>query len=130
MSQLHISSRLARRLLRFGLAGVAAAALIGLTVPAPAQSASPCPFTGTLCLFEGTGYTGAVFTASSLVPGGTCVSLVAHGWGDRAHSVINTHTKSAALFLNDNCVGGPYQVPPGTGISSLPFTPDSVWVAK
>lgn len=115
------------------LAGVAAATAVTATaVPAEAapRSAQSCAFSRTLCLYEGENFTGARFTVSSLVPGGTCVSLVDHGWGGRAHSAVNTHARSAAMFMNDDCVGGPYQVP---GNSSLPgfggFTPASVWVA-
>jgi hypothetical protein len=92
-------------------------------------SAGECPFTNTLCLFDGTGYSGARFAVSSLVPGGTCVSLVDHGWGGRARSALNTHSTSAALFVNDDCIGGPFQVPGGSGVPDFgSFRPDSVWV--
>ncbi|MFJ4006578.1 hypothetical protein ACIPWL_24435 [Streptomyces sp. NPDC090023] len=47
---------------------------------------------------------------------GVCVSLRDHGWGDRAHSAVNTHSGNAAMFLNDGCRGEPYPVP---GNSSL-----------
>ncbi|MEU8139306.1 peptidase inhibitor family I36 protein [Streptodolium elevatio] len=91
---------------------------------------SACSFTRTLCLFDGTGFTGQRLTVSSLVPGGTCVSLVDHGWAGRVRSVANTHTSSAAMFMNDDCVGGPYQVPGRSGIADLGgFSPASVWVA-
>lgn len=116
-----------------GIVAVAAASLFATATPgvaAPAATlAGDCPFTNTLCLFSGANFTGDRFTVSSLVPGGTCVSLVDHGWGDRARSAINTHSSSAAMFLNDDCVGGPYQVPGSSSLSSFgTFTPDSVWV--
>jgi hypothetical protein len=39
-------------------------------------------------------------------------------------------TTSAALFANDDCVGGPYQVPGSSSIADLgSFEPLSVWVA-
>lgn len=128
--------RLSRMLLVFGFL----AAILGTASPAAAASPNPaarsdvtaatCPFTDTLCLFEGVNFTGERLTVTSLEPSGTCVSLVDHGWGDRARSAINTNSQSAAMFMNDDCVGGPFQVP---GNSSLPdfggFTPESVWVA-
>jgi hypothetical protein len=95
---------------------------------ASAGSADGCP-SRSLCLYEGVGFTGEIFTVTSMVRGGTCVSLVAHGWGGRAHSAINTHTTSAAMFANDDCIGGPYQVATNSGLPNFgPFTPDSVWV--
>lgn len=116
-----------------GVAAVSAALVFGAATPGAAAvsatAAGDCPFTNTLCLFSGENFTGDRFTVSSLSPNGTCVSLVDHGWGDRARSAINTDSSSAAMFINDDCVGGPYQVP---GNSSLPsfgsFTPESVWV--
>jgi hypothetical protein len=105
---------------------------LGTVVPGAAHAASAagdCPFSETLCLFEGENFTGDRFTVSSLVPEGTCVSLVDHGWGDRAHSAINTHSNSAAMFMNDDCVGGPFQVPGNSSLASFGgFTPESVWV--
>ncbi|MEJ3744831.1 peptidase inhibitor family I36 protein [Actinomycetes bacterium KLBMP 9797] len=105
---------------------------IGAVAPGVAHAApagGDCPFLDTLCLFEGENFTGERFTVTSLEPGGTCVSLVDHGWGDRARSAINTNSASAAMFFNDDCLGGPFQV---AGNSALPsfggFTPESVWV--
>ncbi|MEN3614219.1 peptidase inhibitor family I36 protein [Plantactinospora sp. ZYX-F-223] len=114
------------------VAGLSVAALLGT---AGAGSAGPpstldatCP-SNALCLYSGTGYTGDMLPLVSLNPGGTCVSLVAEGWGDRARSVVNTHSRSAALFQNDDCLGDPYQV---AGNSSIPnlgsFSPESAWV--
>jgi hypothetical protein len=121
---------------RANVAIVAGAALTlmmtGLAAPATADPSATesCSFTETLCLFDGEDFTGERFTVSSLDPAGTCVSLVDHGWDGRVRSAFNTHASSAALFLNDDCVGGPYQVPGNSGISSLGgFTPASVWVA-
>nr|QLK00566.1 peptidase inhibitor family I36 protein [Micromonospora carbonacea] len=103
--------------------------------PGPAARSTPavdaCPFTNTLCLFEGTNFTGERLTVSSLVSPGTYVSLVDAGWGDRARSAINTNSRSAAMFMNDDCVGGAFEVP---GNSSRPdfggFTPESAWVPR
>lgn len=98
--------------------------------PEAAAEAGDCTFTETLCLFEGPNFTGERFTVSSLVEPGTCVSLVDHGWAGRVNSAINTHTSSAALFANDDCVGGPYQVPGSSSIADLGgFEPLSLWVA-
>ncbi|GAA1737429.1 peptidase inhibitor family I36 protein [Luedemannella helvata] len=98
------------------------------TAASAGPSIGTCP-SGSLCLYEGAGFTGAKFSVTSLNPNGTCVSLVSHGWGDRAHSAINTHNSGAAMFMNDNCVGGPYQVPANSSLSSFGgFTPESVWV--
>lgn len=114
-----------------------AAALLAMAAPAaaaaPSAAAAPppeCPFTETLCLFEGENFTGARFTVSSLVEPGTCVSLVDHGWGGgRANSAINTHTANAALFAYDDCMGGPYLVPGEGSIPDLGLEPQSVWIA-
>ncbi|WP_212819159.1 peptidase inhibitor family I36 protein [Polymorphospora rubra] len=92
-------------------------------------AAGDCPFVSALCLFDETGYNGTRFTVSSTTPGGTCVSLVAHGFGGQARSVLNASTSAAALFANDGCVGGPYQVAGGSGIADLgSFRANSVWV--
>ncbi|MDA1360117.1 peptidase inhibitor family I36 protein [Glycomyces luteolus] len=117
------------------LLALTATALLATASPAAAStsdttSTGDCPFTETLCLFEGPGFTGERFTVSSLVEPGTCVSLVDHGWAGRVNSAINTHTSSAALFANDDCVGGPYQVPGSSSITDLGgFEPLSLWVA-
>jgi hypothetical protein len=116
----------------FGAAGAASAGAPALTSGTAATSggstAANC-LPKSLCLYEGPNFTGAQLNVSSLVQPGTCVSLVDHGWGDRAHSARNTHPQSAAMFMNDDCLGGPFQVP---GNSSIPdfgsFTPESVWV--
>jgi hypothetical protein len=106
-----------------------AAASPAAAAPAGAASADDCSFTDTLCLYEGANFTGERFTVSSLVEPGTCVSLVDHGWGGRVNSAINTNTSCAALFANDDCVGGPYQVPGSSSIADLgSFEPLSVWV--
>lgn len=112
--------------------GVSVAILVSMTTVASASpvsaSGSSCP-SRSLCLYEGTNFTGDVFTVTSFNPSGACVSLVDHGWGDRAHSAINTHNASAAMFMNDDCVGGPYQVPANSSLPSFgTFTPESVWV--
>ncbi|MET8145537.1 peptidase inhibitor family I36 protein [Sphaerisporangium sp. NPDC005288] len=122
---------------RFAVAAsLAAAALLagGLTAtPAAASSTSAlagtCEFSRTLCLFEGTGYTGARFTAQSLVPpAGVCVDLTAHGWGSgRAHSAINTATQIATLWTNTNCTGTPLPIYPGS-YPSISFNAGSVFV--
>ncbi|MBF9130921.1 peptidase inhibitor family I36 protein [Plantactinospora sp. S1510] len=115
--------------------GAATAALVGTAAPAaagPANSAAAgnCPFSATLCLFDQTSFGGARFAVKSVVPGGTCVSLNDSGWGNRARSAINTASRSAALFSNDDCLGGPYQVAPNASLSDLgSFRPQSVWVS-
>jgi peptidase inhibitor family I36 len=109
-------------------------ALIATAGPATAadagQAASQgdCPFTDTLCLFEGEDFTGERFTLTATDPAGSCVGLARHGWDNRARSAINTSATSAALFANEDCTGGPYQVPGGTSLATLgTFTPVSVW---
>jgi hypothetical protein len=114
------------------LLALTATALLAAASPAAAAdaaSADDCSFTDTLCLYEGANFTGERFTVSSLVEPGTCVSLVDHGWGGRVNSAINTNSSGAALFANDDCVGGPYQVPGSSSIADLgSFEPLSVWV--
>jgi hypothetical protein len=113
---------------------LAAAALFAMASPAAASpsdiaSAEDCTFTNTLCLYEGANFTGERFTVSG-TGSGTCVSLVDHGWDGRVNSAINTHSSSAALFANDDCSGGPYQVPGSGSVADLgEFEPLSVWVA-
>ncbi|WP_433687475.1 peptidase inhibitor family I36 protein [Micromonospora carbonacea] len=129
--------RVPRALVAVGLL----AAVLG-TAPAPAAAspgpaalsaaaAADCPFVNTLCLFEGTNFTGARLTLSSLVSPGTCVSLVDAGWGDRARSAINTNSRSAAMFMNDDCVGGAFEVPGNSSLSDFGgFEPESAWVPR
>lgn len=111
-------------------AGMSAGMLFGWASPSGAEAA-PCPFDDVLCLYDGTNFTGAEFTVTSLDPNGTCVSLVDHGWGDRARSAINTNGRGAAMFANDDCLGGPFQVPGDSTIVDFGgFRPNSVWVPK
>ncbi|WP_158625072.1 peptidase inhibitor family I36 protein [Corallococcus terminator] len=111
------------------VAGLTAGALLLMPGSALAQTDSPCPFSGVLCLFEGTDYTGAVWNVRAITPGvGVCVNLGEHGWEDRAYSAINTGNYYASLFLNADCVGGPHPVDPHSGQNSLSFQPKSVWV--
>ena len=109
---------------------IALAATVVLGVATPVRAApAQCPFTNTLCLFDGVGYTGERLTLSSPVSNGVCVSLVSHGWGGRARSALNTSSSSAALFANDGCLGGPFQVPAGSGVADFgAFRPNSAWV--
>jgi hypothetical protein len=102
------------------VAAIATAAL-ALIPAGPAAAALPaeCPFTDTLCLFEGANFTGARFNVRALVPNGTCVDLVSHGWGGgRAHSAINTNSRAATLHTVINCWGYPPVVVSGN--SSIP----------
>ncbi|MFC6022792.1 peptidase inhibitor family I36 protein [Plantactinospora solaniradicis] len=87
-------------------AAYAGAAAAAQTAPNTAPEAGQCEFSQTLCLFEGTSYAGARFTVSALNPTvGVCVDLVAHGWADRARSGINTNSRAARLYSDDDCTG-------------------------
>ncbi|MFG2898827.1 peptidase inhibitor family I36 protein [Streptomyces zaomyceticus] len=115
-------------------AALALAALTPATAhaaSAPALAAPPadCP-SGALCLFSERDFGGDRLPLSSLTGGGTCVSLVDHGWAGRVESAVNTHTTGAAvLFPGDDCLGGPYQVAAGAGVADLGgFVPLSAWV--
>jgi hypothetical protein len=113
------------------LTGVTVGSLVGSAAPTQAEAAAPCAFDGVLCLYDGTSFTGAEFNVKSLDPNGTCVSLVDHGWGDRARSAINTNSRSAAMFLNDDCIGEPFQVAGNSSIVDFGgFRPNSVFVPK
>ncbi|MFH9725974.1 peptidase inhibitor family I36 protein [Streptomyces sp. NPDC017254] len=110
-------------------ASAAALALAALT-PATVHAAQPadCP-TGALCLFSEGDFAGDRLPLSSLTGGGTCVSLVDHGWAGRVKSAVNTHSTSAVLFPGDDCLGGPYGVAAGAGVADLgTFVPLSAWV--
>ncbi len=103
------------------------AAVSGAAHAAPA--AGDCPFIDTVCLFSGEDFTGDRLPVSALSPSGACVSLVDAGWGDRARSAINTNRNSAAMFMNDDCIGDPYQIPGNVSMRSFGgFTPESIWV--
>jgi hypothetical protein len=118
--------------LRLAAAGAVAVAALGALALPPAtahavQSAN-CP-SGALCLYSEQNFGGERLTLSSLNSSGTCVSLVDHGWAGRVESAANTHTVSAALFANDDCLGGPYRVDAGASIGDLgSFVPLSAWV--
>ncbi|MFP2957823.1 peptidase inhibitor family I36 protein [Myxococcus sp. 1LA] len=124
------------RIQRSAILGLGTAAALGLTVAALPTSAAasedtnPCPFSGVLCLFDGPDFTGEVWNVMAWPPGGagTCVNLPEHGWENRAVSAINTGADTASLFLNEDCVGGPYPIGPGEWVSPLHFAPRSVWV--
>ncbi|ASW54349.1 peptidase inhibitor family I36 protein [Plantactinospora sp. KBS50] len=128
-----MTSRLRSALLAVGMSVTAALTPAGVAHADRASTAGAigsCP-SGYLCLYTGTDFAGDQFTVTSLVPNGTCVSLVDHGWGDRAHSAVNTHNSGAAMFMNDGCLGGPYQVPANSSLASFGgFTPRSVWVPR
>lgn len=121
---------------RSALLGLGAAVTLGLSAvtlltptAAEAEEANPCPFSGVLCLFDGPDFTGEVWNVMAWPPGsGTCVNLPEHGWEDRAVSAINTGPYTASLFLNEDCIGGPYPIGPGEWVSPLGFAPRSVWV--
>ncbi|MPY49846.1 peptidase inhibitor family I36 protein [Streptomyces acidicola] len=115
------------------MAGPATAASSGADVRtdvrADVRSAAECPSGGSLCLYSGTSFAGERFTVASAGSGGVCVSLVDHGWGQRAHSAINTHSSNAAMFQSDDCLGQPYALPGNSSLGDFgSFTPQSVWV--
>jgi hypothetical protein len=108
---------------------IAFGAAVSGTAAQAAPAGGDCPFIDTVCLFSGEDFTGDRFTASAPSPSGVCVSLVDHGWGDRARSAINTNSGSAAMFMNDDCLGGPFQIPGNSSLRSFGgFTPESIWV--
>ncbi|MCX2926652.1 peptidase inhibitor family I36 protein [Streptomyces sp. NEAU-W12] len=121
---------------RSGRALVGVATLAGLLWAAPGVAhadteedpGTACPFSRTLCLFDGADYSGDRFTVQSLDPSASvCVDLVEHGWGDRARSAVNTATQPASLYPNPDCTGRGVSV---TGAApSLPFQPQSVRVS-
>ena len=116
---------------RLSLAATVAAATLALLPGAPASAAPPpeCPFTDTLCLFEGTNFTGARFNVKALVANGTCVDLVSHGWGGtRAHSAINTNSHAAQLHPVFSCYGYPLTVPGNSSLPSINFNASSAYV--
>lgn len=90
------------------------------------SSASLCPFSNALCLFDQANFGGQRFNVSSLNPNGTCVDLAQHGWGGRARSAVNTNSSNAAAFPNADCTGQPVGL---SGLEpTLPLQPNSVFV--
>lgn len=117
-----------------GAALIASAVAVAVAVtPSAAAAALPakCPFSNTLCLFDGTSFTGAAFNVAAWNPAGACVNLASHGWGSRARSGINTHRLEARLYTSTDCTGVAATV---FGNSSLPMLPtrtaNSVFVAS
>ncbi|MEU3735073.1 peptidase inhibitor family I36 protein [Streptomyces sp. NPDC033538] len=111
-----------------GAAVVSAVALAALTPTAQAAPQAQCP-ANALCLYSAAGLTGDQLALASPSGSGTCVDLAAQGWAGRVKSVLNTHSTSAALFPNENCLGGPYRVEAGAGVRDLgAFAPLSVWM--
>lgn len=106
-----------------------AVALPGIASAAPA-AAPDCSFTRTVCLWDGTDYTGTRFTVQALNPTtGTCVDLAAHGWGNgRAESGVNTGSRTAVLYSGTDCTGTAYQLVPQGGYGSISFGSNSIRV--
>ncbi|MFI6987506.1 peptidase inhibitor family I36 protein [Nonomuraea wenchangensis] len=122
---------------RLGVLAVAAA-LVGLT-PATASATTAattdelCPFTDTLCLFDGEDYTGTRLNVAPMGSDAVCVDLVEHGWGGgRAKSAINTSTRTANMFqYSTDCTG--YGAPIHTGRTpdfNVWFSPKSVLISS
>ncbi|MFI1018470.1 peptidase inhibitor family I36 protein [Streptomyces sp. NPDC020965] len=120
-----------RRVLPGLLAAVATAVIGGLATAAPATAnEGNCTAVSALCLYSGENFSGTSLPITSQTPGGTCVNVAQSGWSGPVRSVVNTHSKSAALFMNEDCLGGPYQVAANSSIPSLgTFQPKSLWVA-
>ncbi|MFI5843313.1 peptidase inhibitor family I36 protein [Catenuloplanes sp. NPDC051500] len=117
------------RILSLALTAVAVTGAVALPGTASAASAD-CSFTRTVCLWDGTDYTGARFTVQAIDPNtGTCVDLAAHGWGNgRAESGLNTGTRTAVLYTGTNCTGTAYQLVPQGGYGSISFGSNSIRV--
>jgi hypothetical protein len=119
------------KLTRLLLAVVATVAVSVAFAPAPALAYPPgaCPFNNTLCLFDQPNYGGNRFTVSSLSGNPVCVNLVAHGWGGRAQSAINTDPQAADLYGNTDCTGSWMFMYGNTGYPSIWVIPNSVRVS-
>jgi len=108
------------------------AVVAGLAGAGPAAAADPtCPFTRTVCLWDGANYTGTRFTAQSLSPSTpVCVDLAAHGWGNgRAKAARNTGNQVAVLYSGTTCTGSSYQLIPQGGYGSITFGSNSILVS-
>nr|WTA70849.1 peptidase inhibitor family I36 protein [Micromonospora sp. NBC_00855] len=109
----------------FAVLSLLAASTLVLAVPGVAASAAPranaptaaadstCPFTRTLCLWDGANFTGTRFTVQAPTTAGTCVNLATHGWGNgRAKSARNTSTQAATLRSTTACGGSTFTILP------------------
>lgn len=107
-----------------------AAGLVALSAFTPAAGAvGTCEFNDTLCVWEKPNYGGERLTMTPLPPNtSACVNLVAHGWGARVKSLINTSRLTASLFASDDCTGRPYPVEGNSGVPSLTFVANSAFV--
>jgi hypothetical protein len=102
-----------------------------IATASPAGAAGTCDFTSTLCMWDQTGFSGATLNVTPLPPNQTaCVDLVAHGWGNRVRSAVNTSNGTASLFESTDCTGRPYPISGHTSQSSITFGARSVWVQK
>jgi hypothetical protein len=88
-----------------------------------------CNFTGPICLYDRVDFNGAEFNVRAFDPEiGTCVDLLAHGWGGRAASAVNTNTRSATLYTGTNCTGQALTVGGNSWNRALGFSANSVFV--
>lgn len=108
----------------------APASAAGAATAARATATSPCPFTGSLCLWDNTRFRGTRFAVAALDPTvGSCVDLAAHRWPNgRARSGHNAGTQTARLYTTIDCTGEYYELLPGSTYRSIRFNSNSVFV--
>jgi len=102
---------------RYGLLTIVALAVIGLGTTSYAgtrnsqRNEPACTGTAKLCMFTEPRFGGQRFTESAVNPTfGTCIDLIAQGWGGQARSVINTNRRAATMYPSTDCSG------PGTPV--------------
>jgi hypothetical protein len=125
-----VSNRAWRR--TAAIAAVTSSVLLGGANAASAVTATDpaCPFTRTVCLWDGVNYTGNRMTAFAFnAQTGTCVDLQAHGWGaGRTESARNTGSRVARLYGTTDCSGAFVQIVPGGTYGSIDYASNSVYV--
>lgn len=119
-----------RKIIAFVMTSAAVAA--GLVGAGPAAAAdATCPFTRTVCLWDGVNFTGTRFTVQSASASTqVCVDLAAHRWGNgRAKAAKNTGNQIAVLYSGTDCTGSSYQLIPQGGYGSITFGSNSILVS-
>lgn len=88
------------------LSFAALAAILGMSfAPASSTQAAPGCFSGRLCLWDGSNFSGSVISLT--LPGsGGCVTLpTSPYWKDITSSYFNNSSKTVSLYDGDGCSG-------------------------
>jgi hypothetical protein len=96
---------------------------------APA-GASDCP-ANALCMWENPNFTGTGIydTLGQKFPSGACAALPTD-WNDRISSLVNTSDRNLVFYVDANCKGASFIMPPGTQLPNLGSFDEKVTTVK